>query len=73
VISTKFHEQSDIDLLVDFDRTGYHGAFLQFMGLKEELEALFDRPVDLLVNRPFRNPYFKETVEATKQVVYHAA
>jgi len=66
------HELSDIDFIVDFERTGYEGAFEQFMGLKEELEAILERPVDLLTNTRFRNEVFKEEVERSKRLVYAA-
>jgi len=66
------HELSDIDFIVDFDRTGYEGAFEQFMGFKEELETILERPVDLLTNTRFRNEVFKEEVEKSKRLVYAA-
>ena len=66
------HELSDIDFIVDFDRTGYEGAFEQFMGFKEELETILERPVDLLTNTRFRNDVFKEEVERSKRLVYAA-
>lgn len=71
-LSKSFNAESDVDLIVEFKRDGYVGAFEQFMGLKEDLEALLDRPVDLIVNRSFRNTYFQREVEATKQVIYAA-
>lgn len=64
------HGLSDIDFIVDFKRAGYHGAFEQFMGLKEELETILERPVDLLTNTRFRNEVFKEEVERSKRLVY---
>ena len=72
VLSDTFGDHSDVDFLVEFERDGYVGAFEQFMGLKENLEALLDRRVDLIVNRPFRNPYFQREIEETKQVIYAA-
>lgn len=66
------HELSDIDFIVDFERVGYEGAFEQFMGLKEELEAILNRPVDLLANTRFRNAVFREEVERSKRLVYAA-
>ena len=63
---------SDVDFLVEFERAGFGGAFDQFMGLKERLEVIFERPVDLLTNRHFRNALFQEEVEKTKKLVYAA-
>ena len=65
-------DPSDIDLLVEFDRQGYEGAFEQLMGLKEALESVLERPVDLMVDKPFRNHYFQQEVDRTKQLIYAA-
>ncbi len=67
-----YHELSDIDFIVEFDREGYEGAFEQFMGLKEELEVALGRSVDLLTNTRFRNEIFREEVERSKKLVYAA-
>lgn len=65
-------ESGDIDLLVTFEREGFEGAFDQFMGLKEALEAIFEKPVDLITDKPFRNPLFREELDATKELIYAA-
>jgi len=70
VLSKSFNTRSDVDFIVEFEREGFVGAFEQFMGLKEDLETLLGRPVDLMVNRSFRNPYFQKEIEATKQLIY---
>lgn len=72
VLGDAFGVDSDVDFLVEFERDGYEGAFEQFMGFKEQLEALLSRPVDLVVNRPFRNPHFQHEVDQTKRLVYAA-
>jgi len=36
------------------------------------LEALFGRPVDLLFAQEFKNPYFRQSVEQTKVLLYGA-
>ena len=50
----------------EFDRSNYHGAFDQFMGFKETLEDFYNRPVDLLASKKFRNPIFEREVEDSK-------
>lgn len=72
VASGSFGARSDVDFLVEFDRDGYEGAFDQFMGLKEDLEFILGRPVDLLTGTRFRNPIFREEIERTKRPVYVA-
>ena len=63
---------SDVDFLVTFERNTYNGAFEQFMGFKELLEELLQRPVDLLTMKSFRNPLFQEEINKTKQLIYAA-
>lgn len=70
--SGKMDASSDIDLLVEFDRDGYTGAFEQLMDFKAHMEALLEHPVDIIVNRPFRNPHFQEELDRTKLLVYAA-
>jgi predicted nucleotidyltransferase len=65
-------EESDVDLLVEFERDGVEGAFDQFMGFKERMEVICGRPVDLVTSKRFRNPYFEQSVAAEKQLVYAA-
>ena len=48
---------------------GYAKAYF---GLMEALEALFQRPVDLVVDSAIRNPYFRESVERSKVRLYGA-
>lgn len=62
----------DVDLVVQFTKRPSSGAFNQFMGLKEELESFFCMPVDILVERTFRNKLFAEQVEAEKTLLYAA-
>jgi len=72
VLSTDFSATSDIDFLVAFDRPTYIGAFEQLMNLKEQLERVLGRPVDLVVARRFRNPHFQREIDQTKQLIYAA-
>jgi uncharacterized protein len=63
---------SDVDFLVEFDPVGTMSRFDAYFGLKEALEALFGRPVDLVVPSALTNPYFAEAVERTREPVYAA-
>lgn len=47
VLGAGFTEESDIDLLVEFGAPCPFSAFEQYFGLKEGLEQLLGRPVDL--------------------------
>jgi predicted nucleotidyltransferase len=56
-------EKSDLDFLVEFADTYALGAFDRYFGLKEDLEQLFQRPVDLVEVKAIKNPYFRQAIE----------
>jgi predicted nucleotidyltransferase len=64
---------SDVDLLVTFE-TGYTPG-LEFFSLGDDLERIFGHRVDLLT-RPRverdQNPYFRQQVLATTELLYAA-
>lgn len=50
--------RSDLDFLVTFSECVSMNLFDRYFGLKEDLEALFRRKVDLVDAAAIRNPYF---------------
>lgn len=64
--------RSDIDFLVEFAPPEGTSRFDAFFGLKEGLEALVGRPVDLVDPSAMENPYFAAMVEQTRQELYAA-
>ncbi len=65
-------QHSDLDFLVEFESLPIGQYADAFFGLHEELEALFGSQVDLVVASAIRNPYFKESVESNKALLYAA-
>jgi len=65
-------DRSDFDFLVEFDLGGKVKALDAYFGLKEELEALLGRSVDLVMPSAIKNPYFRAEVERQRQPVYGA-
>jgi predicted nucleotidyltransferase len=62
-----FTEQSDIDILVEFEK-GYEPGFA-FFAMQDELSQLIGRQVDL--NTPnFLSRYFRDTVVNSAEVIY---
>ena len=62
---------SDIDLLVEFEpmSEGYADAYF---GLQGALQTLLRKPVDLVVDSAIRNPYVRQSVEASRTPLYAA-
>ena len=72
ILRDDFSADSDIDLLVVFNRDKQTNAFNQYFDFKEALEALLRREVDLVCANAIRNPYFKQEVDQTRQPLYAA-
>lgn len=63
---------SDLDFVVDFEPREDMNMADQYFGLLEELQALFQRRIDLVTERSIRNPYFKKAVNQTRIPLYAA-
>ena len=63
---------SDLDFLVALDEQAPTKYFETYFSLKEGLEALFSRPVDLVIEHSIRNPYFRRQIDAERESVYVA-
>ncbi|KAA0219389.1 MAG: nucleotidyltransferase domain-containing protein [Phycisphaerae bacterium] len=68
----RFEERrSDIDLFVEFAPNTDLGPWLsRYFELKEELERVFGRPVDLVMAGAPRNPRFLRELDRTRRVLY---
>ena len=65
--------RSDFDFVVEFDRSHPDALSLRtFVGLKQSLEALFDRPVDLVESEAVRNPYIRAEIDGSRERVFEA-
>ena len=65
-------ENSDLDFLVDFAPLSPADRADAYFGLLADLQDLFQREVDLVEVQAIDNPYFKQSVDATRTVVYAA-
>ncbi len=72
VLGDSFNEGSDIDFIVDFSDISLEEYADNYFDLKFSLEELLKRDVDLLEKKAIRNPYLKESIDSTKQLVYGA-
>ncbi|MGM0386292.1 MAG: nucleotidyltransferase family protein, partial [Actinomycetota bacterium] len=62
---------SDVDFLVEF-REDVVNRFDAYFGLKETLETLLGRPVDLVSPVALENPYFAASVQESGREIYAA-
>jgi uncharacterized protein len=64
--------RSDLDFLLEFLPAAAALPFHGYFDLKEALEALFHRKVDLVMPAAIRNPYFRKAVDQQRTVLYAA-
>jgi uncharacterized protein len=68
----KFNDKSDIDILISFKDISIERYTDNYFELHYKLEELFNRKIDLLTENSLSNPYFIESIEETKQLLYAA-
>lgn len=72
VLGDRFdRENSDVDFLVDFF-PGRGGLFHDYFELKQELERIVGRHIDLVDAGAVRNPYFARSAFSTAEDIYAA-
>ena len=63
--------QSDVDFIVEFNTPeAPPGLLNRYMALVGQLESVLNHKVDIITPQTLRNPYFRQSVEADKEVVY---
>ena len=72
VCSDRFDNTSDIDILISFKDIPVQKYTDNYFELHYKLEDLFKRKVDLLTENSLSNPFFIESIEETKQLLYAA-
>ena len=63
-------DRSDVDLLVTYDPRRPAPDLGEYFGLTEELTALLERKVDVVMSGAVRNPYIHADIDCWKQPVY---
>ena len=70
VTRNELNENSDIDLVVEIDESDPLSYTDHYFDLKEKLENLLKRPIDLLEEKAIRNPFLRSEIEKTKVLIY---
>ena len=70
VLNANFNKESDIDFLVKFKSIELSKYFDNYMDLKENLEKLFGREVDLVEEQTLRNPILINSINKSKELIY---
>lgn len=70
VLTDRFQKSSDLDFIVDFQGVDLYDYADNYFDLKFSLEKLFKRDVDLLEDKAINNPYLRQSLDLSKQLVY---
>ena len=63
-------QHSDLDFLVEFENLEPAQYAQAYFALKEGLERIFERPVDLVTENNLDNPYFRQRVQSERLNLY---
>jgi predicted nucleotidyltransferase len=73
VVSDDFRDDSDIDFLISFaDNLSIEQYTDNYFKLQYKLREMFKRKIDLVTERTLSNPYFIESIDETKELIYEA-
>jgi predicted nucleotidyltransferase len=67
-----FNQDSDVDFLVDFKQMDYGDYADNYFDLAEKLESLLKKHIDLVTIKSLKKPYFIESVEKSKELIYES-
>jgi len=65
-----FTQNSDIDILIKFKEISIEEYTDNYFNLKDELEKLLNRKIDLITENCLKNPYFIQSIENSKEELY---
>ena len=71
ILTDEFRPDSDVDVLVTFAGDA-HWSLFDLSDMRDELMEMFGRQVDMVLKRALRNPFRKERILSTYQVIYAA-
>jgi uncharacterized protein len=71
ILRPDFRPDSDVDVLITF-RTDAHWSLLEWVQMRDELQKLLGRRVDLVKKQAIRNPFRRKSILNTQRVIYAA-
>ncbi|MCF8361506.1 MAG: nucleotidyltransferase domain-containing protein [Prolixibacteraceae bacterium] len=72
-VSGDFNKNSDIDFLISFsDNLSPEEYSDNYFNLHYKFRELFNRDIDIVTERTLSNPYFIESVNESKELIYEA-
>lgn len=70
ICTDEFNDNSDVELLVSFNPMDYGDYADAYFTLADKFESIFHRQVDLVTDKSLSNPYFIDSINRTKKLIY---
>jgi len=70
ILTDEFSPASDVDFMVNFGQVNLPQYFNNYMALREGLEHLLCRQVDLVEEKAIRNPILRRSIDRSKKLIY---
>ncbi len=70
ILTGRFNDKSDIDFVVDFSKIDLADYVNNYFDLKDSLQKLLGRDIDLLEDKAINNPVLRRNIDRTKQLIY---
>lgn len=71
ILTDHFNAESDVDIAITFEKDVTYLTYSDnFFGLYYGLKNIFGREVDLVDESSVKNPYFRDELNETKQLIY---
>jgi len=70
VVTDHFNDKSDIDLLISFKPMEPVDYAENYFEIADKFEEIFERSVDLVTEKSLQNPYFINSINKTKTLLY---
>jgi predicted nucleotidyltransferase len=71
ILSERFRPESDVDIMVSF-LPDHHYSYFDLLDIKNELEDITGRDIDLVEKDSIKNPYRKKTIFSNMRVIYES-
>lgn len=73
VVTQQFNDDSDIDILISFsNKLSIEQYTNNYFKLHYKLREIFNRDIDIITERSLSNPYFIESINENKVLLYEA-
>ena len=70
ILTENFKKSSDIDFLVEFTDVDLYDYADNYFSFKNALESLLKKQIDLLEVKAIKNPYLRQSIDSSKQLIY---